>query len=556
MPRLEVVDKRAVEDAADKTAVIYLRVSSPGQLTGHNPEGYSIEGQRLACERYAEQLAATVVRQYVEPGKSATNLRRPQLQMMLADLPELRPTYVIFYDLSRVARDEFDAFWLLREIKNNGAKLESTMERIDDSDDGMLLYTMLTGINAHRSRRDGKKVKMGLERKLAEGGTIGPAPIGYLNARQRINGREVRVVELDSERAPLVKLAFDAFATGEYSITGVCDLLEASGLKTRETATRPSKPLTRSGVYRILRDRYYIGMVTRNGVSREGLHSALIDEATFEKVQQLLVSRRLAGDRSRKHRHYLKGSLFCSCGERLTWGRHRGNGGIYEYFCCLSNQRPRRRGCGHGYMAVDPVERAVESYYRRVSLSAAQCEAAREIVREQVAERLNVARTQSEQHARRLRQLQDDQQKLLQLYYKGGVSDEVLVAEQERIETERAQARKLVEAASHEAEDVFEALDEILRLIGPDCHETYLHSDPQTRRLLNQAIFERLIVTPEGVEGEPQHVVTDLRQIVAKTPCRARQRGQTHRGPQSLGGHGSHFATMVPRAGLEPAPPD
>src|ERR1700684_3490394 len=184
------------------------------------------------------------------------------------------------------ARDEFDPFWLLREIKNNGAKLESTMERIDDSDDGMLLYTLLTGINAHRSRRDGKKVKMGLERKLAEGGTIGPAPIGYLKARRRINGREVRVVELDAERAPLVRLAFDAFATGEYSLTGVTDLLEASGLKTRETATRPSKALTRSGVYRILRDRYYVGMVKRNGVVREGLHSALIDEATFE-VQQL-----------------------------------------------------------------------------------------------------------------------------------------------------------------------------------------------------------------------------------------------------------------------------
>jgi DNA invertase Pin-like site-specific DNA recombinase len=55
---------------------------------------------------------------------------------MLAELPELKPTFVIFYDLSRVARDEFDAFWLLREITASGAKLESTMERIDDGDDG------------------------------------------------------------------------------------------------------------------------------------------------------------------------------------------------------------------------------------------------------------------------------------------------------------------------------------------------------------------------------------------------------------------------------------
>lgn len=142
-------------------------------------------------------------------------------------------------------------------------------------------------------------------------------------------------------------------------------------------------------------------------------------------------------------------------------------------------------------------------------------------------------------------------------FYKGGVSDEVLVAEQERIETERTQARKLVEAASHEAEDVFEALDEILRLIGPDCYETYLSSDPQTRRLLNQAIFERLIVTPDGIDGEPSPVVVDIQRLAQAPRTRqARRRGQTRRGPQSLGGHGSHFATMVPRAGLEPAPPD
>ncbi len=98
------------------TAVIYLRVSSPGQLTGHSAEGYSIEGQREACQRHAERLGATIIREYVEPGKTATNMNRPQLQHMLAELPDLRPTYVIFYDLSRVARDEFDSFWLLREI--------------------------------------------------------------------------------------------------------------------------------------------------------------------------------------------------------------------------------------------------------------------------------------------------------------------------------------------------------------------------------------------------------------------------------------------------------
>ncbi len=126
----DIISKMTPAEIAEATAVIYLRVSSPGQLTGHSQEGYSIEGQREACQRHAQMLGARIIGEYVEPGKTATNIRRPRLQQMLAELPDLKPTYVIFYDLSRVARDEFDAFWLLREIDAAGSKLESTLERV------------------------------------------------------------------------------------------------------------------------------------------------------------------------------------------------------------------------------------------------------------------------------------------------------------------------------------------------------------------------------------------------------------------------------------------
>jgi len=91
-----------------KTAIIYLRVSSAGQVNkGRDPEGYSIPGQREACRQYARQIGAEVIREYVEPGKSGTTTNRPALQRMLGELDELKPDYAIFYDLSRVARDDF-----------------------------------------------------------------------------------------------------------------------------------------------------------------------------------------------------------------------------------------------------------------------------------------------------------------------------------------------------------------------------------------------------------------------------------------------------------------
>jgi DNA invertase Pin-like site-specific DNA recombinase len=41
---------------------------------------------------------------------------------MLAELPRLRPTYVIIYNLSRLARNRLDDATLLVQIESTGAK--------------------------------------------------------------------------------------------------------------------------------------------------------------------------------------------------------------------------------------------------------------------------------------------------------------------------------------------------------------------------------------------------------------------------------------------------
>jgi DNA invertase Pin-like site-specific DNA recombinase len=464
---------------------------------------------------------------------------------MLAELADIRPDYVIFYDLSRVARDEPDAFWLLGKINQVGARLVSTREPVDNSPHGLLLFAIMAGVNAFRSRDDGEKVKMGLERKFADGGTHGVAPIGYLNIREMVNGREIRSVAVDPERSELVQLGFEAFATGEHSITTLRELLEEIGLRTRPTPRRPAKPLSRNGVYKMLRDDYYIGIVTRVGVKREGRHEAIIAPEIFQKVQRTLLAHRHAGDRSKKHSHYLKGSIFCGvCGRRLVYGRHRGNGGVYEYFSCLSYQG-RRPSCGARHLPVDSVEQAVARYYRSVELTPAECDAIRATLKGQVTARLEIARKQSEKHSRRLRDLQNEQQKLVHLYYGGKVSEEVLDAEQRRIEAERAQARRWVASASHEAKVALEALDEALALIQ-GCHTTYLAADSEQRRLMNQAIFTRLLVQRDELDAEEEPIVTHIRDLSASSSPLARpKRPQNDHGPQFPGGHGSNVTRLV-----------
>lgn len=86
--------------------------------------------------------------------------------------------------------------------------------------------------------------------------------------------------------------------------------------------------------------------------------------------------------------------------------------------------------------------------------------------------------------------------------YKGAVSEEVLTAEQERIERERGQATRWAANAAYEVRDVLGALDDALTLVRKDLRP-YRKGKRLARRMINQAIFRKLVIfDPEKVEGE------------------------------------------------------
>ena len=90
---------------------------------------------------------------------------------------------------------------------------------------------------------------------------------------------------------------------------------EARGLKARSTPKRLAKPIEAKHLQRMLRNRFYIGEFTWGGVLYQGSHEPLVSEEIFAKVQSMLEAKALAGERTRKHEHYLKGTLACGrCG--------------------------------------------------------------------------------------------------------------------------------------------------------------------------------------------------------------------------------------------------
>ncbi len=90
-------------------------------------------------------------------------------------------------------------------------------------------------------------------------------------------GREVRGIKIDAERASLVKWAFTAYASGNYSLAKLRIELTNKGLRSVPTPKRPARPLGLSSVHRMLQNPYYMRGVVYRGVRYDGAHERLVE---------------------------------------------------------------------------------------------------------------------------------------------------------------------------------------------------------------------------------------------------------------------------------------
>jgi site-specific DNA recombinase len=325
----------ATSDGPDKTntrklAVSYLRVSTTAQAdTDYSAEGYSLPAQREANERTAHRLDAVIVAEFMDVGESAKSADRPELQAMLQFLRELGSvSYVIVHKVDRLARSREDDITINLAIRQSGAQLVSSTENIDQTPSGKLLHGIMATIAEFYSSNLALEAKKGMRQKAKSGGTPGLAPLGYLNVRTKVDGREIRTVVVDPDRAPLIQWMFRAYATGDWTMEQLRDELDRRGLRLVATRKRPARPVSTQHINKMLVNRYYLGLVRFEGVWYEGRHPALIDTETFEQVQAIRSARAVAGDKPQKHPHYLKGSVFCGrCGGRRGGGHPPKPGG-------------------------------------------------------------------------------------------------------------------------------------------------------------------------------------------------------------------------------------
>ncbi len=529
-------------------AISYLRVSTKDQATRNGlDEGLSIPAQRDAAARKARQLGAVIVEEFIEPGESAKTAQRRALQRMLDYIANNPVRYCIINKVDRLARNRLDDAMIHATLRDAGVTLVSVTENIDETPSGMLMHGIMASIAEFYSLNLGQEVTKGMVQKATIGGTPTKAPAGYLNIRTTdASGHEVRTIQLDPERADLIRYAFAAYADGDWSLSKLARELTTRGLTTRPTPSQPAKPMTPKLLHKILTNPYYQGIVTFRGVTYPGTHEPLTDPETFDRVQTVLAANKATGDRPQKYDHYLKGTLFCSCGAKLMYERPRNRHGTsYEYFTC-AGRRLKRNACQRAALLVDRVEECIEHAYTAISLTSAQVGQVREVLYA-VFRHLEVSSNDERATlSTQKNKLEAEQVKLLQAHYADAIPIDLLKTEQDRIRGSLTNLNTRLDNLDSTYDRARTGLDDILDLLH-DLAGLYLRSKPAERRTLNRALFTKIIIDDDTrATIIPAGAAATILKATSADP--EDDRTLPHIDP----GQGSNFDTYVELRGFEP----
>ena len=393
-----------------------------------------------------------------------------------------------------MARNRVDDVEIAMTIQRAGARLVSVSENVDDTPSGKLLHGIIASVAEFYSDNLAHEVRKGMDQKAKTGSFPGRAPLGYRNTREiTTNGHELRVITPDSQRADQVEWLFEQYATGDWTLRTLRDEATRRGLTYPATRKMPERPITLNGLNNVLRNPFYTGRFIYKDIEYQGDHEPLISNQLFARVQSVLDVNNTAGNnKTWRHGHYLKGSLYCArCRSKLAYTVARGNGGTYQYFYCSGRQQ--RNGCDLPHIPPWEIEPRIQQLHNQHRLTSARSDELENLLREQLEALTSSANCEIDRQQKRLHRLEHERDRLLQAFYNNAIPTKQLKAEQSRLTAEEIHALQLLNQARDAIGDPERIIKRALRFTG-DSAAAYEQCSDHDRHELNHAWFEHIYI--------------------------------------------------------------
>lgn len=314
---------------------MYCRKSSESE----DRQILSIESQQNELRRaFSNDPSIEIVGAYDE-AFSAKSPGRPLFDEMMTRIERGEAEGIVAWHPDRLARNSVDGgriVWFLDRTLIKDLKFATYT--FENNPQGKFMLSIFLGQSKYYVDALSENVKRGNRTKVEKGWRPNKAPLGYLNCP------ETRTIVIDPERFPLIRKMFDLMLIGAYSPAQIHEMANTEwGLRTVQRKVRGGKPVSLSGIYRILTNPFYAGVLVWNDQIHPGKQEPVVSLEEFEVVQKRLGRPHVA--RPKKKEFAYTGLIRCgACGLAVTaeekTNRH-GSHYIY-YHCSRRNPAPHR----------------------------------------------------------------------------------------------------------------------------------------------------------------------------------------------------------------------
>ena len=451
----------------------YIRVSTVRQ----GQTGTSLAEQRAAIERYASRWSLSVIREFEEK-ETAAKLGRPVFAEMLKALRQSRARGVIMHKIDRSARNLKD--WAeLGELIDRGIEVHFANESLDlYSRGGRLSADIQAVVAADYIRNLREEVKKGFYGRIKQGLSPLPAPIGYTDQGAG------QPKAPDSVQGPLVRKAFELYATGSFGINALVERMREMGLRTKRGGV-----VSESTMLRLLRNPFYIGVlqIKRRGEMFAGRHIPIVTTQLFHEVQAVLSGKKV----EKKNRHFFLFRRLARCGlceATLIGERQKG----YHYYRCQTKE------CAQKTIREERLEEAFTTILQGFAFNEMENRFFREQIQAGYENVTSFKDAQCRALTLQIEQVKTRLSNLTDAYIDGSLEKEIYLEKKNRLILEEQAAKEKLDSIDEAGQQTLQKVEQFLELAN-NAYLTYKLATPEEKRDLIKIITSNFAVKEKTV---------------------------------------------------------
>ena len=326
---------------------IYTRVSTE---SGLEQEFNSLDNQREASEAYIKSQAhegwKLIRDRYDDGGFSGGSMDRPALKKLLDDVQARKIDVIVVYKVDRLTRSLADFAKLVELFDEHGVSFISVTQSFNTTTSmGRLTLNMLLSFAQFEREITGERIRDKVAASKRRGIWMGGAvPLGY-----RAENRALHVVE---DQAAFIRELFRRYLE-VGSVVRLKVALDAENIRLPVRIVGTGRKtgggaISRGHIYHILSNPIYVGRLRHKGQLSDGLHAAIIDSQTWDRVQRRLEDQTQTRKPFRQDAHsfLLTGKLYDDRGNRMTPSHAAKGARRWRYYVSQAQLKGRKQDAG------------------------------------------------------------------------------------------------------------------------------------------------------------------------------------------------------------------